>query len=183
MNIGLSGCIKGVKSLPGWRTQASLWFIRSTKWQRQATQTGLAALAAETAVVVGVVVVVVGPEPEPDAAPPAKAERVGLVPPEVGPKRTTSGNEPEVVAAEVGADTEISGREGGAESGAVAVIVAVAGAGTGAGAGAGAGAGIVVAAAVVEEGESGSRASTLPGEEARLNRFLKKRRIPMMAVL
>lgn len=180
MNIGLSGCIKGVKSLPGWRTQASLWFIRSTKGQRQATQIGLPALAAETAVVVGVVVVV---GPEPDAAAPAKAERVESMPPEVGPKRTTSGNEPEVVAAEVGADTEISGREGGAESGAVAVIVAVAGAGTGAGAGAGAGAGIVMAAAVVEEGESGSRASTLPGEEARLNRFLKKRRIPMMAVL
>ena len=177
MNIGLSGFIKRVKNLPGWRTQASLWFIRSTKGQRQATQTGLPALAAETAVVVGVVVVVVGPEPEPDAAPPAKAERVGLVPPEVGPKRTTSGNEPEVVAAEVGADTEISGRDGGVESGAVAV------AGAGTGAGAGAGAGIVVAAAVVEEGESGSRASTLPGEEARLNRFLKKRRIPMMAVL
>ena len=180
MNIGLSGCIKGVKSLPGWRTQASLWFIRSTKGQRQATQIGLPALAAETAVVVGVVVVV---GPEPDAAAPAKAERVESMPPEVGPKRTTSGNEPEVVAAEVGADTEISGREGGAESGAVAVIVAVAGAGTGAGAGAGTGARIVVAAAGVEEGESGSRASRLLDEEARLNRFLKKRRIPMMAVL
>ena len=180
MNIGLSGCIKGVKSLPGWRTQASLWFIRSTKGQRQATQIGLPALAAETAVVVGVVVVV---GPEPDAAAPAKAERVESMPPEVGPKRTTSGNEPEVVAAEVGADTEISGREGGAESGAVAVIVAVAGAGTGAGAGAGTGARIVVAAAGVEEGESGSRASRLLDEEARWNRFLKKRRIPMMAVL
>ena len=59
MNIGLSGFIKRVKNLPGWRTQASLWFIRSTKGQRQATQTGFVAVAvaAEEMAVVAVVVV------------------------------------------------------------------------------------------------------------------------------